>query len=103
MAYLNQTRIRSLNVEVLVISDIIEPNGQQQSKHILSYKQSGSRKTILLLRKNGKLGIKYALLYGVTSLMLGHRKRRFQSKISPNDFPVCREEKARFEMNTEGK
>ena len=68
MAYLNQTRIRSLNAEALMISDIIGPNGQQYSKTIVSYKQSGSRKTILLLHKNVKLVIKYALLYGVTSL-----------------------------------
>ena len=45
-------------------------HGQQQSKPVVSYKQSGSRKTILLLRKNVKLVIKYALLYRVTSLML---------------------------------
>ena len=44
-------------------------------KPIVSYKQSSSQKTILLLRKNVKLVIKYALLYGVTSLMLGLRKR----------------------------
>ena len=30
------------------------------------YKQSGSRKTVLLLHKNVKLVIKYAHLYGVT-------------------------------------
>ena len=41
----------------------------------VSYKQSGSRKTVLLLRKNVKLVIKHALLYGITSLMLGLRKR----------------------------
>ena len=29
MTYLNQTRIRSLNAEALMISDIIGPNGQQ--------------------------------------------------------------------------
>ena len=42
---------------------------------IVSYKQSGSRKTILLLRKNVKLVIKYSLLYGVTGLMLDLRKQ----------------------------
>ena len=71
------------------------------NKPIVNYKQSGSRKTILLLPKNVKLAIKYALLYGVTSLIL--RKRRFSLKISPNDFLVCREEKPRSEMNTENK
>ena len=35
--------------------------------------------------------------------MLGLRKRWFPLKISPNDFLVCREEKPRFEMNTENK
>ena len=44
-------------------------------KPIVSYKQSSSRKTILLLHKNVKLVIVYALLYGVTSLMLDLRKR----------------------------
>ena len=38
-------------------------------------KQSGSRKTILLLRKNVKIVIKYALSYGVTSLTQGLRKQ----------------------------
>ena len=64
-----------MNAEALMISDIIGPDGQQKSKPIVSYKQSGSQKTILLLRKNVKLVIKYALFYGGTSLMLGLRKR----------------------------
>ena len=57
-----------------MVSGIIGPNGQQKSKPIVSYKQSVSRKTILLLRKDVKFVIKYALLYGVTTLMPGFRK-----------------------------
>ena len=40
----------------------------------VSYKQSGCRKTILLLHKNVKFVIEYALLYGVTCLMFSLRK-----------------------------
>ena len=54
-------------------------------------------------RKTVKLVIKYVLLYGVTSIMLGLSKRRFPLKVSPNDFIVCREKKPHFEMNTENK
>ena len=50
MAYLNQTRIRSLNAEALMILDIIGPNGQA---YFVKYIKSGSRKTIFLLRKGG--------------------------------------------------
>ena len=39
-----------------------------------NYKQSGSRPTVLLLRKNVTLVIKYAQFYGITSLMPGLRK-----------------------------
>ena len=70
MAYLNQTVIRSLNAEALMISDISDPMGSSKASLLLVI----SRKTILLLRKNVKLVTKYALLYGVTSLMLGLRK-----------------------------
>ena len=44
-------------------------------KPIVSYKQSNSQWTILLLRKNVKLVIKFVQLYGVTSLMPGLRER----------------------------
>ena len=75
MAYLIQTRIRSLNAEALMTSRHNRTQWAAVNKPIVSKKQSGSRKTILLLRKNVKLVIKYALLYGVTSIMLGLRKQ----------------------------
>ena len=58
----------------MMISRIIGPNGQWQSKPIVSYKSLGIRKTIVLLHKIANLA-KYVQLYGVTSLMPGLRKR----------------------------
>ena len=55
-----------------MISHIIGPNGQQQSKPIV-ISSLGIRKTILMLHKNVKR-VKYVHWYGVTSFMPGLRK-----------------------------
>ena len=57
-----------------MISDLIGPNGRQQSKPVGSYEQSGSQQTKHLLHKNVKLVIKSVQLYGVTSFMRSLRK-----------------------------